>query len=172
MNYVRCGFSVIYIMAKCERLQLKRIVEEEESSGKCLIFLKIQWIYLFTSALRAPYSYPYSYFDCVKKVILIVSVYQPVAAPRGGLGRGDSSPPPPPPPTPQLSPRSIFQFVQIRGEKLGEGGYVLEWDFNLLISHYESFWYKPTYLNKPSFVNSKNEDKWNDGIAKTPSNFL
>ena len=36
-------------------------------------------------------------------------------------------------PPPQFSSRPIFQFVQIREEMLGEGGYVLEWDFNLLI---------------------------------------
>ena len=42
----------------------------------------------------------------------------------------------------------------------------------LICSDYESFLYKPTYLNEPSFVNGKNEDKWNDGIVRMLSNFF
>ena len=52
---------------------------------------------------------------------------------------------------------SISQFVQIRGEMLGEGVTFLS--EILICSDYESFLYKPTYLNEPSFVNGKNEDK-------------
>ena len=48
-----------------------------------------------------------------------------------------------PPPPPNFSPRSNFQIAQIRREKLGEGGgggYVLEWDFNLLSTKASDIW--------------------------------